>query len=88
MNSILRFPEDMAKEEKLQAVAELLEEAKDALQEVLEEYTDEDEENEEAAGLMEEALDSLEDCCGSIYEALDGDGDGNALDIRIYLRQS
>lgn len=80
----------MEKEEKLQAISELLEGVKDALEEVLDEY--EDEEENEVAGYLEEALDILEDCCGSVYGAIESiediedlEGEDGIVDIELEL---
>ena len=88
MSPILRFLEGMEKEEKLQAISELLEEVKDALEEVLDEYDDEEE--DEVAGYLEEALDILEDCCGSVYGAIESiediedlEGEDDIIDIEV-----
>ena len=69
MSDILRFSEAASNEDKLQAIADALEELKDALTDVIYEY-EADEEREDAATTLSEALDDLEAACDSINEVI------------------
>lgn len=67
MNDILKFTEAASKEDKLQAIADNLEELKDVLADVIDEYETDD---EEKADVLTEALDDLEAAYDSIHEVI------------------